>query len=94
MPIVSQLEFHGLNAAEHLIEIEPRPGEQTLRTEDIIRRIEREGSAARARSPARRSISHRTAFDLAPLIAAARAPAPPWDSTLRTRIGNMPLRLA
>ena len=28
--VVSQLAFHGLNAAEHLIEIEPRPGERDL----------------------------------------------------------------
>jgi kynureninase len=41
--VVSQLNFHGLSAAEHLIEIEPRPGERTLRTEDVIRRIEQEG---------------------------------------------------
>ena len=32
--VVSQLEFHGLRAQEHLIEIAPRPGEQTLRTQD------------------------------------------------------------
>jgi kynureninase len=41
--VVSQLAFHGLSAAQHLIEIEPRPGERTLRTEDVIRRIEQEG---------------------------------------------------
>jgi len=43
--VVSQLAFHGLNAAEHLIEIEPRAGERTLRTEDVIHRIEQEGAA-------------------------------------------------
>ncbi len=41
--VVSQLAFHGLNPAQHLIEIEPRPGERTLRTEDMIRRIETGG---------------------------------------------------
>jgi len=30
--IVSQLEFHGLNAERHLIEVAPRPGERNLRT--------------------------------------------------------------
>src|SRR5260370_35442869 len=43
--VVSQLAFHGLNAAEHLIEIEPRPGERTLRSEEVIHRIEQEGPA-------------------------------------------------
>src|ERR1700731_2621751 len=43
--VVSQLAFHGLNAAEHLVEIEPRPGERVLRTEDVVDRIEREGAA-------------------------------------------------
>src|SRR6201999_1800099 len=42
--MVSQLEFHGLNAAEHLIEIEPRAGERNLRTEDLLARIEREST--------------------------------------------------
>src|ERR1700689_2123108 len=42
--VVSQLGFHGLSAAQNLIEIEPRPGERTLRTEDVIDRIEREGA--------------------------------------------------
>ena len=57
--VVSQLEFHGLNAAEHLIEVEPRAGERTLRTEDLLERIEREGSAPGAGAAAGRAISHR-----------------------------------
>jgi kynureninase len=43
--IVSQLEFHGLNARENLIEVEPRAGERHLRTGDVIHRIEQEGAA-------------------------------------------------
>jgi len=35
----SQLRFHGLDPATHLIEITPRQGEYTLRTEDIIAKI-------------------------------------------------------
>jgi kynureninase len=42
--VVSQLAFHGLSEAGHLIEVEPRPGERGLRTEDVIRRIEQEGN--------------------------------------------------
>jgi len=42
--VVSQLEFHGLTLSQNLIEIQPRHGERTLRTADMIERIEREGS--------------------------------------------------
>ena len=39
----SQLKFHGLNTAEHLIEVFPREGEHHLRAEDILDTIEKEG---------------------------------------------------
>lgn len=39
----SQLRFHGFDPAEHLIEIGPRPGEYTLRDEDILQRIAEAG---------------------------------------------------
>jgi kynureninase len=32
----SQLKFHGYDAAQHLVEFSPRPGEDTLRTEDML----------------------------------------------------------
>ena len=35
----SQLKFHGLNPSDALIELEPRLGEHTLRTEDIVAAI-------------------------------------------------------
>ncbi|MCH1582647.1 MAG: kynureninase [Flavobacteriales bacterium] len=41
---LSQLRLHGLDPDEHLIEIAPRDGEHTLRTEDITARIAEEGS--------------------------------------------------
>jgi len=39
----TQLAWHGLDPAEHLIVLRPRPGEHTLRTEDIEALLEREG---------------------------------------------------
>lgn len=36
----SQLRFHGLNPAEHLVEVGPRTGEHLIREEDILGRIE------------------------------------------------------
>ena len=42
---LSQLRLHGLDPDEHLIELAPRDGEHTLRTEDIEARIAEEGDA-------------------------------------------------
>jgi kynureninase len=37
----SQVKFHGLDPAEHLIEVAPREGEQLIREEDILAAIEK-----------------------------------------------------
>lgn len=41
--VASQLRFHGYDAKEGLIELAPREGEVTLRTEDIVQTIEEHG---------------------------------------------------
>ena len=38
--VESQLKFHGLNPLTDLIEVQPRAGEDFLRTEDIVKKIE------------------------------------------------------
>src|SRR5580698_7713386 len=70
--VVSQLEFHGLEPARSRIEIQPRPGERTLRTEDVIERIEREG--ARLSLVLLPGVQYLTGqlLDMPALIAAAR----------------------
>jgi len=86
--VVSQLHFHGLNAAEHLIEIEPRPGERTLRTEDVVRRIEQAGPAlALVLLP---SVQYLTGqcLDLVPMIDAARRTHATVGLDLAHGIGN------
>jgi len=91
--IVSQLEFHGLNAAEHLIEIAPRAGERCLRTEDLIACLEREGSRlALVLLPGVQYLTGQ-AFDLAPLIAAARGTGASVGLDLAHAVGNIPLCL-
>jgi kynureninase len=91
--VVSQLAFHGLNAAEHLIEIEPRPGERTLRTEDVIDRIERVGDAlALALLPGVQYLTGQ-ALDLAPMIDAARRVGAATGLDLAHGIGNTLLSL-
>lgn len=91
--VVSQLEFHGLNAAQNLIEIQPRDGERTLRTEDLIDRIEREGSSlALVLLPGVQYLSGQS-LDLEPLIAAARRVGAVVGLDLAHAIGNTPMRL-
>src|SRR3954454_12310720 len=41
----SQIRFHGLDPAQSLIELKPRSGEATLRAEDILSLIDREGDS-------------------------------------------------
>ncbi len=91
--VVSQLAFHGLNAAEHLIEVEPREGERTLRTEDVVERIEREGPGlALVLLPGVQYLTGQS-LDLAPVIAAARRMGTPVGLDLAHAIGNTPLEL-
>ena len=91
--VASQLEFHGLNAAQHLIEVEPRPGEDILRTEDVISVIEREGpQLALVLLPGVQYLTGQC-LDLAPLIAAARRVGAAVGVDLAHAIGNTPLQL-
>ena len=39
----SQVKFHGLDLAEHLVEVAPREGEQLIREEDVLAKIEELG---------------------------------------------------
>jgi kynureninase len=91
--VVSQLAFRGLDAAEHLIEIGPRPGEETLRTEDVVARIERE--APRLALVLLPGVQYLTGqlLDLGSLTAAARRAGAIVGLDLAHAIGNVPLRL-
>jgi kynureninase len=91
--IVSQLQFHGLRAEEHLIEIEPRAGEHCLRTEDLLERIYGEGSRlALVVLPGVQYLTGQS-LDLEPAIAAARRAGAAVGLDLAHSIGNTPLEL-
>jgi len=91
--IVSQLEYHGLDPAEHLIEVAPRAGERNLRTEDLMACLEREGARlALVLLPGVQYLSGQ-AFEIAPLVAAARSAGATVGLDLAHAIGNVPLRL-
>jgi kynureninase len=91
--MVSQLEFHGLNAAGNLIEVEPRAGERNLRTEDLLERIEREAPRlALVLLPGVQYLSGQL-LEMEILIAAARRAGAAVGIDLAHAIGNTPLRL-
>lgn len=91
--VVSQLRWHGHDEREALVELEPRPGESCLRTEDVVGAIERAGPRlALVLLP---GVQYRTgqAFDLAACAAAARAAGATIGLDLAHAIGNVPLAL-
>jgi kynureninase len=91
--VVSQLEFHGLDAAQHLIEMQPRAGERTLRTEDMIERIEREGPRlSLVLLPGVQYLTGQS-FDMQALIGAARRAGARVGVDLAHAIGNTPLQM-
>ena len=91
--VVSQLEFHGLHAAEHLIEVAPRTGERTLRTADLLSTIEREGARlALVLLPGVQYLTGQS-LDLAPLIAGARRAGAAVGLDLAHAVGNTPLQM-
>ncbi len=91
--VVSQLAFHGLDPAEDLIELAPRAGEHSLRTEDLLARIEHE--APRLALVLLPGVQYLTGqcLELAPVIAAARAAGARVGLDLAHAIGNTELRL-
>lgn len=42
--VASQAQFHGYDAEDAVVELAPRPGEHTLRTEDIVAFLDKEGT--------------------------------------------------
>jgi kynureninase len=90
--VLSQLSFHGLDG-RHLIEVAPRPGEQALRSEDIMAILEREGARlALVLWPGVQYLSGQL-FDLRAITAAARAAGAVVGLDLAHAIGNVPLEL-
>ncbi len=91
--VASQLRFHGLDPASHLIEVSPRSGEASLRTEDLLQRLDAcADRLALVLLPGVQYLSGE-ALDLEPLIARARALNIPLGLDLAHAIGNTPLRL-
>ncbi len=89
----SQVRFHGLDPARDLIEVEPRPGEDCLRTEDLIAVIEREG--ARIATVLLPGVQYLTGqvLDVPAITAASRRAGCTVGWDLAHAIGNVPVAL-
>jgi kynureninase len=91
--VVSQLGFHGIDPKQALLEIKPREGERTLRTEDVIEHIEREGPRlALVLLPGVQYLSGQS-LDLEPIIRAARGVGAKVGLDLAHAIGNTTMQL-
>ena len=91
--IESQVKFHGYDYDEAVIEIEPREGEHTLRTEDILRTIEENGEQTALVFFAGVQYYTGQFFEIEKITAAAHSVGAiaGWD--LAHTAGNLPLKL-
>lgn len=92
--ITSQVKFHGFDPeAGAVIEINPRPGEHNLRTEDILEVIEREGDSVALVLFS--GVQYYTGqwFDMETITKAGHAQGAYVGFDLAHAVGNVPLKL-
>ncbi|MCC6425287.1 MAG: kynureninase [Phycisphaerales bacterium] len=91
--VASQASFHGFDPASAIVRLKPRPGEHTLRTDDILNAITREGPALALVMLG--AVNYLTGqwFEIAPITAAAHSAGAlaGWD--LAHAAGNVPMQL-
>jgi kynureninase len=91
--VTSQIELHGYNAVESLLQIAPRAGEDTLRSEDIIGLLQREGQQiATVLLPGVQYLSGQL-LDMQAITSAAQRQGCTVGFDLAHAIGNVPLQL-
>lgn len=91
--VASQIRLHGFDPAAALLEIGPRAGEDTLRTEDVLAAIEREGpQIATVLLPGIQFLNGQC-FDVQAIATQARRCGCRVGFDLAHAIGNVPLRL-
>ncbi|MBL8181734.1 MAG: kynureninase [Blastocatellia bacterium] len=91
--VESQIEFHGYDAKEGLIELTPRDGESTLRTEDILETIDREGDAIALIMLGGVNYYTGQAFDIRAITAAGHAKGCVVGFDCAHAAGNLELKL-
>jgi len=91
--VESQIKFHGGSVDGSLIELAPRNGESTLRTEDIIETIECEGDKVALVMLGGVNYYTGQAFDMAAITAAGHAKGAVVGFDLAHAAGNLELRM-
>jgi kynureninase len=91
--VESQIRFHGFLPADTLVQIAPRPGEDLLRTEDVLATIAQH--AERLALILLPGVQYRTGqvLDMARISAAGRAAGAMIGWDLAHAVGNVPLSL-
>jgi kynureninase len=89
----SQVRYHGYDPEEAIVELTPRPGEHTLRTEDILRQIGKEGEELALIMIGGVNYYTGQFFDLEAITRAGHAVGVPVGFDLAHAAGNLPLRL-
>ncbi|TDC89363.1 kynureninase [Actinomadura sp. 7K507] len=91
--VAGQAVHHGLDPAAAVVRLKPRPGEDTLRTEDVVAFLEREGGTVALLMLGGVNYLTGQLMDMAAITKAGRAAgaAVGWD--LAHAAGNVPLRL-
>jgi kynureninase len=89
----SQAEFHGYNAKEAVLQLKPKPGEDTLATEDIISFIEENGKEIALILLGNVNYLSGQAFDLKKIAEAAHKQGCIFGTNLAPGAGNLVLNL-
>jgi len=91
--VASQVEFHGFDPSEAIIELKPRSGERTLRHEDILQTIEQEGESVALILLGNVNYLTGQAFDMQAITKAGRANGCAVGFDLAHAVGNLELKL-
>jgi kynureninase len=89
----SQVRFHGFDPDEAIIELEPREGEDTLRTDDILQVIKKQGDEVALVMMSGVQYFTGQFFDMAAITSAGHEVGAKVGFDLAHAIGNVPLQL-
>jgi len=91
--VESQVRWHGFDPEKAIVEIAPKPGSDTLRTQDIIQAIENEGAATALVMFGGVNYYTGQFYDLEKIAAAAHRAGAYVGFDLAHTAGNLPLKL-
>ncbi len=91
--VASQLNFHGFSVEKHLLEFTPRPGEDTLRIEDMLKLIEENKDELALIVLGNVNYLTGQAFDVETLVQAAHKAGIVFGLNLAHGAGNLLLKL-